>query len=34
MRWVNNVARGVDDRRQGFTKAEYIDGETVGSSPD
>ena len=34
MRWVNNVARGVDDRRQGFTKAEYIDGGTVGPPPD
>jgi DNA-binding LacI/PurR family transcriptional regulator len=34
MRWVNNVARGVDDRRQSFTKAEYIDGGTVGPAPD
>ena len=34
MRWVNNLARGVDDRRQSFTKAEYIDGGTVGPAPD
>jgi len=33
MRWVNNVARGIDDRRQSFTKAEYIDGGTVGPPP-
>lgn len=33
MHWVNNVARGVDDRHQGFTKAEYIDGGTVGPPP-
>ncbi|MFT5905765.1 MAG: DNA-binding LacI/PurR family transcriptional regulator [Cryomorphaceae bacterium] len=34
IRWVNNVARGVDDRRQSFTKAEYIDGGTVGPAPE
>lgn len=34
LRWVNNVARGVDDRRQSFTKAEFIDGGTVGPAPD
>lgn len=30
MRWLNHVARGKDDRRQIFTKAEFIDGGTVG----
>lgn len=34
LRWVNNISRGVDDRRQGFTKAEFIDGGTVGPAPD
>lgn len=30
MRWLKNVARGKDDRRQSFTKAEFVDGGTVG----
>ena len=34
MKWVNNIARGVDDRRQSFTKAYYVEGGTVGSPPD
>jgi DNA-binding LacI/PurR family transcriptional regulator len=34
MRWVNNVARGIDDRRQNSTKAEFIDGGTIGPAPD
>ncbi|MCX6872977.1 MAG: hypothetical protein NTW21_04100 [Verrucomicrobia bacterium] len=29
-RWADNVARGKDDRRQSFTKAEFVDGGTVG----
>ena len=29
VRWANNVARGKDDRRQSFTKAEFIEGGTV-----
>jgi DNA-binding LacI/PurR family transcriptional regulator len=33
VRWANNVARGKDDRRQSFTKAEFVDGETVGPTP-
>jgi DNA-binding LacI/PurR family transcriptional regulator len=33
MRWLNNVAHGKDDRRQIFTKAEFIDGGTVGPVP-
>jgi DNA-binding LacI/PurR family transcriptional regulator len=33
MRWVNNTARGVDDRRQSFTKAELIEGGTIGPPP-
>ena len=30
MKWVGNVARGVEDTRQGFTKAHYVEGGTVG----
>ena len=30
VRWVNNVARGKNDRRQSLTQAEYVDGGTVG----
>ena len=33
MRWVSNVARGVEDHRQGFTKAKYVEGGTVGPAP-
>lgn len=28
--WANHVARGMDDRRQTFTKAEFVEGETIG----
>ena len=28
--WVGNVARGKDDRRQSFTKAEFIKGGKIG----
>ena len=34
MRWVKNISRGIDDRRQSFTKARYVDGGTVGPPPD
>ena len=30
VRWADNVACGKDDRRQSFTKAEFVDGGTVG----
>ena len=30
VRWTNNVALGKDDRRQSFTKAEFVDGGTIG----
>lgn len=30
VRWTNNVALGKDDRRQSFTKAEFVEGGTVG----
>ena len=30
VRWTDNVACGKDDRRQSFTKAEFVDGGTVG----
>ena len=33
VRWANNVARGKDDRRQTLTKAEFVDGGTVGRAP-
>lgn len=33
MRWLKNVSQGKDDRRQIFTKAEFIDGGTVGPVP-
>ena len=30
VRWADNVAHGKDDRRQSLTKAEFIDGGTIG----
>jgi len=33
VRWSNNVARGKDDRRQSFTKAELVEGGTIGPAP-
>lgn len=30
LRWMKNVSHGKDDRRQIFTKAEFIDGGTIG----
>lgn len=30
VRWANNVARGKDDRRLSVTKAEFVEGGTVG----
>jgi hypothetical protein len=33
VRWANNVAHGKDDRRQSFTKAEFIEGGTAGPAP-
>ena len=30
VKWADNVARGVDDRRQTFTKAEFVEGGTFG----
>jgi DNA-binding LacI/PurR family transcriptional regulator/biotin operon repressor len=32
--WVNNIARGIDDSRQSFTKAKFIDGGTIGPAPE
>lgn len=34
VRWADQVARGKDDRRQTLTKAEFIEGGTIGQSPD
>ena len=33
VRWAANVSRGKDDRRQSLTKAEFVDGGTVGRAP-
>jgi len=30
VRWANNVAHGEDDRQQSFSKAEFVEGGTVG----
>jgi DNA-binding LacI/PurR family transcriptional regulator len=30
VRWAENVAKGIEDRRQTFTLGKYIDGGTVG----
>ena len=32
-RWAGNVARGVEDRRQTFTLARFIEGGTMGPAP-
>ncbi|NNC86944.1 MAG: substrate-binding domain-containing protein [Akkermansiaceae bacterium] len=33
VRWAQNVARGRDDRRQTLTKAEFVEGGTIGPAP-
>lgn len=33
VRWAANVARGKDDRRKSFTKAEFVEGGTIGPVP-
>lgn len=33
VRWIHDVARGKDDRRQTLTKAEFIEGGTIGPAP-
>ena len=33
VRWANNVARGKEDLRKTFTKAEFVEGGTVGPAP-
>ena len=33
VRWTNNIARGKEDRRQTSTKAEFVEGGTVGPAP-
>ena len=32
-RWVDNVAKGKDDRRQTLTKIEIVEGGTMGPAP-
>lgn len=34
IRWACNIAKGKDDRRQTLTKAEFIEGGTVGPVPE
>lgn len=33
VRWASNIARGRDDRRQTLTKAEFLEGGTIGPAP-
>jgi DNA-binding LacI/PurR family transcriptional regulator len=33
VRWANNVSRGKDDHRQTLTKAEFVEGGTIGPAP-
>ena len=33
VRWADNVARGVDDRRNTSIKAEFVEGGTIGPAP-
>jgi DNA-binding LacI/PurR family transcriptional regulator/predicted transcriptional regulator len=33
VRWANRVARGMEDTRQTFTRARFIEGGTIGPSP-
>jgi DNA-binding LacI/PurR family transcriptional regulator len=32
-RWADNVARGKDDRRKTFTKAEFVEGGSIRPAP-
>jgi len=31
--WVGNIARGKDDRRQTFTKAKFVEKDSIGPAP-
>lgn len=33
VRWVDDVGRGKEEKRQTLTKAEFVEGGTVGSAP-
>jgi len=33
MQWVTNIAQGRDDRKRSFTKAEFVDGDSIGPAP-
>jgi hypothetical protein len=33
VRWIDNVARGKEDKRQTLTKAKFIEGGTIGKAP-
>ena len=34
LRWVANIAHGKEDRRQIYTKAEFVEGGTIKPAPD
>jgi DNA-binding LacI/PurR family transcriptional regulator len=34
VQWVDNVANGKDDRRQSFTKAKFVERNSIGPVPD
>ena len=33
VRWANNVSHGKEDLRQNYTKAEFVEGGTIGKAP-
>lgn len=33
MQWVDNISKGKVDRKLSFTRARYVDGDTVGPAP-
>ena len=33
MQWLKNVSQGQDDRKRSYTKATFVDGDTIGPAP-
>jgi len=33
VRWIGQVARGEDNRRQSLIEAEFVEGGTIGPAP-
>ncbi len=33
MQWLKNVSQGREDRKRSFTKATFVDGDTIGPAP-